>query len=60
MVDIMSVGVGLFVGGCIGFLAAAIRWSIKMEKLQEEYDLLYREHARLTTRGPGGKFIKVK
>lgn len=60
MVDILSVAVGVFVGGCIGFIWASVRGAVALDELNAKYEKLYREHSRLTTRGPGGRFTKVK
>lgn len=60
MIDIISVGVGVFVGVCIGFIWASVRSAAAIDELNAKYEQLYREHSRLTTRGPGGRFTKVK
>ena len=60
MIDLMSIGIGIFVGGCIGFLIAAVRWALKLEALQSEYDLLYRDYCRVTDRDSRGRFVGGK
>lgn len=60
MIDIISVGVSVFVGVSIGFISASVRSAATIDELNAKYEQLYREHSRLTTRGPGGRFTKVK
>lgn len=58
MIDPLSLFIGAFVGICIGFIAGKIG-SIKIiDQLKSENDRLYREYSRVSTRGPGGRFIK--
>lgn len=43
----------------IGFMLGRV-WGLREHlALQAEYEKLYRDYSRISTRGPGGRFIKV-
>ena len=58
MVDPISLFVGAFVGICIGFVAGKIGGIKVIDQLKAENERLYREYSRISTRGPGGRFVK--
>lgn len=58
MVDPFSLFVGAFVGICLGFIAGKISSVKVIDQLKAENERLYREYSRVSTRGPGGRFIK--
>lgn len=59
MVDIFSAALGFFVGASIGIMFGTLRTGKVIDELREENAALASRLRRLTTRGPGGKFVKV-
>ena len=59
MIDIFSAALGFFVGASIGIVFGTIRTGKVIDELREENAALVSRLRRLTTRGPGGKFVKV-
>lgn len=59
MIDPLSAFVGLFVGVCIGIFIGTIRMGKVIDQLKAENERLYREYSRVSTRGPGGRFIRT-
>jgi hypothetical protein len=59
MIDPLSAFVGLFVGVCIGIFVGTIRMGKVIDQLKAENERLYREYSRVSTRGPGGRFIRT-
>lgn len=59
MIDIFSAALGFFVGASIGIMFGTIRTGKVIDELREENAALASRLRRLTTRGPGGKFVKV-
>lgn len=59
MIDIMSVAVGLICGGGVGFIFGKVSGFKEIDQLKAENERLYREYSRVSTRGPGGRFIKT-
>lgn len=59
MVDLFSAALGFFVGASIGIVFGALRTGKVIDELREENAELVSRLRRLTTRGPGGKFVKV-
>lgn len=59
MVDPLSAFIGLFVGICIGVIIGVVRTGKVIDQLKAENERLYREYSRVSTRGPGGRFIKT-
>ena len=60
MVDPLSAAIGLLVGVFIGVVIGTL-WAGKIiDQLRAENERLYREYSRVSTRGPGGRFIKTK
>lgn len=59
MVDPFSAAIGMFVGACIGIVCGTIRTGKVIDELRVKNTHLERELSRLTTRGPGGRFIRV-
>jgi hypothetical protein len=59
MVDPLSAFIGLFVGICIDVIIGVVRTGKVIDQLKAENERLYREYSRVSTRGPGGRFIKT-
>ena len=59
MIDPLSAALGVFVGACVGVVFGTIRTGKVIDELREENAALVSRLRRLTTRGPGGKFVKV-
>ena len=59
MIDLFSAALGFFVGASIGIVFGAIRTGKVIDELREENAALASRLRRLTTRGPGGKFVKI-
>jgi membrane protein DedA with SNARE-associated domain len=60
MIDPLSALIGVAIGVAIGFIIGKIG-SIKIiDQLKSENERLYRDYSRVSTRGPGGRFIKTK
>ena len=59
MIDLFSAALGFFVGASIGIMFGTIRTGKVIDELREENAALASRLRRLTTRGPGGKFVKV-
>ena len=59
MIDIFSAALGFFVGASIGIMFGTLRTGKVIDELREENAALASRLRRLTTRGPGGKFVKV-
>lgn len=58
MVDPLSLFIGAFVGICVGFIAGKIGSINIIDQLKTENERLSKEYSRVSTRGPGGRFIK--
>lgn len=56
--DVFSVLIGLFCGGCIGFITAGLLFVAKLEEAKDKYEQLYREYSRITDRDSRGRFTK--
>lgn len=59
MIDPLSAALGVFVGICVGVVIGTLRTGKVIDELREENAALVSRLRRLTTRGPGGKFVKV-
>jgi hypothetical protein len=59
MIDPTSAFVGMFVGTCIGIFIGTLRTGKVIDRLKDENAKLDRDLRRLTTRGPGGRFIRL-
>jgi hypothetical protein len=59
MIDPLSAFVGVFVGICIGMLIGTLRAGKVIDQLKTENERLYRDYSRISTRGPGGRFIRT-
>lgn len=59
MIDPLSAALGLFVGICVGVVIGTIRTGAVIDELREKNAQLERNLRRLTTRGPGGRFVRV-
>jgi hypothetical protein len=58
MVDIVSVLVGFFAGGSVGYMVAALVCGARVEAEREKYEKLHREYSRITDRDSRGRFTK--
>jgi hypothetical protein len=54
------IGIGLVLGGGIGYTAGALSRTALIGQLQEENAQLYREYSRVTDRDTRGRFTKRK
>lgn len=59
MIDPLSAALGVFVGACIGVVFGTIRMGKVIDQLKAENERLYREYSRVSTRGPGGRFVRT-
>lgn len=59
MVDLLSAVIGMSVGICIGIIGGVLWTGSVIDDLRDENERLSQRLTRLTTRGPGGRFVKT-